>query len=90
MYSLVVSSRFKKDIKTLTPADIEKVKVAIEILERTGTLPYNPYLTHPLKGKYKNHLEAHIKPDLLIIWYEVVGDVINLVRIGSHSKLFEK
>ncbi|MBO4371672.1 MAG: type II toxin-antitoxin system mRNA interferase toxin, RelE/StbE family, partial [Bacteroidales bacterium] len=43
-----------------------------------------------LISNYKDHLEAHIKPNLLIIWYEIEGDTIKLVRVGSHAKLFGK
>ncbi len=42
---------------------------------------------HPLKGEYKDCREFHISGDLLII-YRVEGNVLQLLRIGSHSELF--
>ena len=66
------------------------LETALGILASTGTLPYDPYLTHPLKGKYKDNLEAHLRPDMLLIWFEKRGDTIKLIRVGSHSKLFKK
>jgi len=47
------------------------------------------YLAHKLSGKYKGDWEAHIKPDVLIIWFEITNDnEILLLRTGSHSDLF--
>ncbi|MBR3798767.1 MAG: type II toxin-antitoxin system YafQ family toxin [Bacteroidales bacterium] len=90
MFSLESSTQFKKDYKALSAPDANLLETALEILAETGTLPYDPYLTYPLKGKFKDNMEAHIKPDMLLIWYEKVGNTIKLVRVGSHSKLFKK
>ncbi|MBR3697971.1 MAG: type II toxin-antitoxin system YafQ family toxin [Bacteroidales bacterium] len=90
MFSLESSTQFKKDYKALSASDAKLLEKALGILVKTGTLPYDPYLTHPLKGKFKGNLEAHIKPDMLLIWYEKVGNIIKLVRVGSHAKLFNQ
>ncbi|WP_407403361.1 type II toxin-antitoxin system YafQ family toxin [Sodaliphilus sp.] len=45
------------------------------------------YRPHKLIGDYKNCMECHIKGDFLLIWFN--GDVIELVRLGSHSELFK-
>lgn len=90
MFTLEASTQFKKDFKALSEPDEKRVEIALGILAETGTLPYDPYLTHPLKGEYKDNMEAHLRPDLLLIWYEKVGNAIKLVRVGSHTKLFKK
>ncbi|KWW24956.1 MAG: addiction module toxin, RelE/StbE family [bacterium F082] len=90
MYSLEASTQFKKDFKALSVPDEKRVEKALGILAETGTLPYDPYLTHALKGRYKDNMEAHLRPDLLLIWFEKVGNSIKLVRVGSHAKLFNK
>ena len=90
MLRIEFSGQFKKDYKALSAPDVNLLETALGILAETGTLPYDPYLTHPLKGRFKDNMEAHIEPDMLLIWYEKVGDVIKLVRVGSHSKLFKK
>jgi len=90
MYKLESTTQFKKDYKSLTQSDADKVLVALSILEKKGTLPRVPYLTHKLKGEYTDHLEAHLRPNLLLIWFEVFGDTIKLIRVGSHSKLFKQ
>ncbi len=42
---------------------------------------------HSLSGIYKGYRECHIKPDVLLV-YRVKGNVLTLVRLGSHSELF--
>jgi mRNA interferase YafQ len=49
------------------------------------TLPRN-YRVHALKGKFKGHLECHLEPDFLLIWYTTKEEVV-FVRAGSHSDL---
>lgn len=44
---------------------------------------------HELTGNYKKHYEAHVKPDLLLIWKEYKDTLIlEIVRTGTHSDLF--
>ena len=90
MYSLESSTQFKKDYKALSDNDAKLVEKALVILAEKGTLPFDPYLTHPLKGKYKDNLEAHLRPDMLLIWFERTAETIKLVRVGTHAKLFKK
>jgi mRNA interferase YafQ len=42
---------------------------------------------HALTGEWQNFRECHISGDLLLI-YQVEGQSIKLVRMGSHSQLF--
>ena len=67
MFALESTTQFKKDYKSLSIPDTEKVKTALSILAETGTLPRKPYLTHKLKGQYADNMEAHIRPNLLLI-----------------------
>jgi len=43
---------------------------------------------HNLQGNYSDYREFHISGDLLVI-YKVEDDTLKLVRIGSHSELFD-
>ena len=43
---------------------------------------------HMLTGNYRGCMECHIMGDFLLIWLDEVNDVIELVRLGSHSELF--
>ena len=42
---------------------------------------------HALTGEWKDHRDCHIKPDLVLIYRKPNDDVLQLVRIGSHSEL---
>jgi len=46
---------------------------------------YNP---HILKGDYKGCMECHVQGDFLLVWFDESRDIIELVRLGSHSELF--
>jgi len=46
------------------------------------------FRAHPLEGDMAGFMEGHIKSDILLI-YEVTETALYLVRIGSHSQLFE-
>ena len=35
-------------------------------------------------------MECHIEDDTLLIWFDKKKDVIELVRLGSHTELFDK
>lgn len=42
---------------------------------------------HALTGDWKDHRDCHIKPDLLLIYRKPTDEVLQLVRLGSHSEL---
>jgi len=93
MYKLIASTQFKKDLKKIknNKQDFLKVCKLLEILEEKGVsgIPKRMRL-HRLNGQYKDKWEFHIKPDLLIICIQFDElNRIDLVRIGSHSKLFK-
>ena len=43
---------------------------------------------HPLSGDWADCRECHIRPNLLLIYRKPSRDVLDLVRLGSHSTLF--
>ena len=43
---------------------------------------------HPLAGDWDDHWECHLRPDLLLIYRKPDAQVLQLVRLGSHSELF--
>ena len=40
-----------------------------------------------LAGEWHDHRDCHIRPDLILIYRKSGDDVLQLVRIGSHSEL---
>ncbi len=91
MYKTIYTGQFKKDVKKIKKRnyDIEEFKKVLKILQETGTLPYEKYKTHLLKGNYKGYYDSHIEPNWLIIWKKT-GNIIELARTGTHSDLFSK
>ena len=43
---------------------------------------------HPLSGQYQDTREFHISGDLLVIYFTTQTELV-LIRIGSHSQLFD-
>ena len=90
-YTLKQSSQFKKDLKAVKFDEhkLDELQKVLEYLRHKGVVPAE-YLPHSLKGQYKNFMECHIEDDFLLIWKDPELNVIRLVRLGSHSKLFDK
>lgn len=88
MKSLRPSTQYKKDLKRYRndPKKLSALKIILEMLINEIPIPPN-YYPHPLSGKYRGCLECHIQGDFLLIWIE--NEVIDLVRLGSHSELFD-
>lgn len=85
------TSQFKKDYKRFKN-DKEFIKTLMNVvmlLADGKDIPeeYNP---HPLKGNWKNYMVCHIESDTLLICFDMEHDIIELVRLGSHSELFGK
>ena len=93
MFSLIPTNQFKKDIKTLKKRSEKYAALITDFLielEKKGVVGIDKkHKPHKLTGNYKDNWEAHIKPDMLIIWFEITEkNEIVLIRIGSHSDLF--
>ena len=67
---------------------VEKLFFILKLLEKEDKIP-SQFKPHYLKGVLKDCLECHIENDLLLIWCEKESNIISLIRIGSHSELFE-
>ena len=92
-YNLIESGKFRRDLKKFlrNPALFEDIASTLEILEISGVKGISKKMVpHQLKGKYKDNWECHVRPDLLLIWFQFdePTNTIYLTRIGSHSDLF--
>lgn len=89
MKQIIFSSQYKKDFKKFRndKPKVAKILEVVRFLERGDDLPVN-YRAHKLTGNYKGCLECHIESDLLLIWVDEEKQVIQLLRLGSHSELF--
>lgn len=90
MKTLEPTTKFKKDLKKYKnkPDQLAELKKVLGLLENELPIPAE-YKPHPLQGDYKDCMECHIQSDYLLIWFDSENDIIKLVRLGSHSELFE-
>lgn len=87
MKKLFPSTQFKKDLKKYKnkPEYLAELQKVLDMLANEEEIP-KELKPHNLDGNYDKCQECHIKSDFLLIWMN--NDIINLVRLGSHSELF--
>lgn len=90
MRALVRTTKFKRDYKRekRTDAQLDAVFVpVVEILMGNDPVPER-LQDHALGGNRKGYRDCHVRPDLVLI-YARSTETLTLVRIGSHSEVFE-
>ena len=89
MKKLHPTTQYRKDYKRIKndSRKVEALKKVLLMLQNEQPIPEEFY-PHPLHGDYKDCMECHIQGDFLLIWIDETNDIIELVRIGSHSELF--
>jgi mRNA interferase YafQ len=89
MLKLFRAKTFLKDYRKIKFTDKTYLKYVLFItnLLKEEDLPKEAF-DHALKGNYREYREFHISGDLLVI-YCVEAETLKLVRIGSHSELFD-
>ena len=88
-YSVIVTSKFKKDVKRMKRRgyDINTLKDIIQKLSDNQPLP-EKNKDHNLHGDYEGCRECHITPDWLLIYEKWNNSLfLYLIRTGSHSDL---
>jgi mRNA interferase YafQ len=94
MRTIEWTSAFRRDYKRTkaTPRhrDIETLLPEIVGLLADDQPLKEKHHDHGLGGKWKDHRECHLKPDLLLIYKKPDDETLRLVRMGSHSELFAK
>lgn len=91
MKTLRPSTQYKKDLKRIrnNPKKATALLEVLKMLENEIPIPAE-YKPHMLTGDYSGCMECHIQGDFLLIWIDALTNDINLIRLGSHSELFEK
>jgi len=80
---------FKREKRGQHRRDLEALlTLAITRLAENEPLP-EKNRDHALAGEWHDFRECHLKPDLLLIYRKPDADVLQLVRMGSHSELFD-
>lgn len=86
---IVYTRQFKKDYKIAVKQNrnLEKLRKVIYALFTNHSLE-SSFQDHPLVLNWTGYRECHVNPDWLLI-YKLSPEELLLVRIGSHSELFE-
>jgi mRNA interferase YafQ len=80
---------YKREGKGHHRRELEAVLIsAVSLLAEDKPLPEGNR-DHALTGDWRNHRECHLRPDLLLIYRKPDAEVLQLVRVGSHSELFD-
>lgn len=91
MLEIILSNRFKKDLKLAAKRgyNLELLSKVVDLLASQEKLP-SKYKDHELVGNYIGFRECHIQADWLLV-YRVQSDtlILFLSRTGTHSDLFD-
>jgi mRNA interferase YafQ len=89
MKTLHYGTQYKKDFKRYRnqPEKLQKLLEVLIMLENEEELP-KELQSHKLAGQYRDCMECHIEGDFLLIWLDEYSDIIEILRLGSHSELF--
>ena len=78
-YQRTIAMPKHRDLDNVLPAFIALLASDIALPEK--------YVDHPLRGQWKDFRDCHVKPDLVLIYRKLSPDVLQLVRLASHSEL---
>jgi mRNA interferase YafQ len=83
------SKQFKKDLRKyateMGDKHFQSLIEALTCLVEARSLPLH-FRDHTLKGRLAGYRELHIGGDLLLL-YTIEGDVVYLLRLGSHAEI---
>jgi mRNA interferase YafQ len=91
MRTVRYTRRFKRDYKREkagqrgSKLDTELTAI-VRLLAADIPLPRRNF-DHPLSGKWRDHRDCHVRPDLILIYRKPDKKNLDLVRLGSHSEL---
>jgi len=89
MLNLFRSKTFLKDYRNLKMSDKLYMKYILYVTTLLkGELLPTEAKDHQLLGELKECREFHISGDLLVL-YKIEENTLKLIRIGTHSQLFE-
>ena len=91
MRKINYTSRFERDYRREKSGPHGKrldtlLLAIVDLLRADKSLPRRTF-DHELGGEWADHRDCHIKPDLILIYRKADPDVLDLVRLGSHSEL---
>jgi mRNA interferase YafQ len=92
MRELEFTNRYLKDLRLARKRNLpeEELNAVIKKLATDENLEQK-HKDHPLKGKYTDLRECHIRPDWLLVYKKEDTEnlsLLYLMRTGTHSDLF--
>lgn len=93
MRSIEYATKFKRDYKRVAKGMRKSVlddllKPVVFALAKD--VPLEPHhRDHELTCNWKGYRDCHLKPDLVLIYRKSGDNLLSLVRLGSHSNLFQ-
>jgi mRNA interferase YafQ len=85
------TSQFKRDLKRASKGQYKAVLKSefVQLVRRLGNdQPLaEKHRDHALTGKWIDHRDCHVKPDLVLVYRKPNSDSLQLVRLGTHSEL---
>ena len=91
MLKIERTGQFKRDYKRELKGRY-RTTLEASLIEVLKTLVNNQplakkYKDHQLTGDYKDHRDCHINPDLVLVYRKPNNQILQLVRLGSHTEL---
>jgi mRNA interferase YafQ len=91
MRTIKPTTRFRRDFKREKKGPHGKHLDAMladvtDMLAADTPLPPR-FQDHPLSGAWDDCRDCHVRPGLILIYRRVGNDMLQLVRLGSHSEL---
>ena len=85
------TTQFKRDYSREKKSNHNKklannLLATVKLLAVDKPLPPRRY-DHALTGNWNDHRDCHLRPDLVLIYRKPGANTLELVRLGSHSKL---
>lgn len=89
MRKITETTQFKRDYKKIASSGRYSKKEFLTVVELLALdeILSPKFRDHALTGDWKDHRDCHIKPDLVLIYKKPDENTLELVRLGSHSKL---
>lgn len=96
MLEMTQTTKFKKDLKRLKKRkkDLEKLKIAMELIVNEIPLPEEEYRAHVLEPTkeflhcWECHISGRNSDWLLIYKFYPVENLVSFIRTGTHSDIF--
>jgi mRNA interferase YafQ len=91
MRTIKYASKFKRDYKREKSSrhgrDLDRLLGEIvRELAADRPLPHRNF-DHSLSGNWVDCRDCHVRPDLVLIYRKIGDDILEFVRLGSHSEL---